>query len=153
MAERVAALLLGKGYTMATAESCTGGWIAKTLTDLPGSSAWFDHGVVTYSNAAKMSLLGVPAALINTHGAVSEPVAKAMAQGIMARSDVDIVVSVSGIAGPGGGSAQKPVGLVCFSWAGKTFATVTASQVFQGGREEVRQQAVQSALEGVVARI
>ena len=150
---RIATLLTNKGYTMATAESCTGGWIAKSLTDLPGSSAWFDHGIVTYSNAAKKSLLGVPEALLQAHGAVSQAVVVAMVEGVMARSDVDIAVSVSGIAGPGGGSVEKPVGLVWFAWAGKNFVSAAASCVFVGDREQVRAQAVAYALAGVVARI
>ena len=132
---------------MATAESCTGGMIAAACTDLAGSSAWFDRGFVTYSNAAKTELLGVDPVLIENHGAVSEPVARAMAQGALARSPAQVVVAVAvtGVAGPGGGSADKPVGTVWFGWA--TPAGV-ASEVrhFGGDRAAVRQATVAHAL-------
>ncbi len=117
-----AALRLGRALLVhrarvATAESCTGGWIAKALTDVPGSSQWFESGIVAYSNSAKDALLGVPGELIAAHGAVSEPVVRAMAEGARAQLGVDLAVAVSGVAGPDGGSADKPVGTVWFAWA------------------------------------
>ena len=143
----LAAILQKNGWYMATAESCTGGMIAAACTDLAGSSAWFDRGFVTYSNAAKTELLGVDPVLIESHGAVSEPVARAMAQGALARSPAQVVVAVAvtGVAGPGGGSADKPVGTVWFGWA--TPAGV-ASEVrhFGGDRAAVRQATVAHAL-------
>jgi len=150
---RIAALLLAQKHTMATAESCTGGWIAKVLTDLPGSSAWFEQGIVTYSNAAKTTLLGVPEATLHTHGAVSEAVVLAMAQGLMLRSGVHMTVAVSGIAGPSGGSLDKPVGLVWFAWACQNGPAEAASCVFSGDREAVRAQAVAYALAGLAERL
>ena len=137
---------------MATAESCTGGLIAGACTDLAGSSAWFERGFVTYSNAAKIELLGVDAALINTHGAVSEAVARAMASGALQRSHAQVSVAVTGVAGPTGGSADKPVGTVWFGWA--TPAGVSAEhQRFDGDRAAVRQATVAHALAGLLARL
>ena len=133
----LAGLLLQRQWTLATAESCTGGLIAAACTDLAGSSQWFERGFVTYSNAAKTELLGVDAALITRHGAVSEPVVRAMAQGALQHACAQVAVAVTGIAGPSGGSADKPVGTVWFGWA--TPAGVqTACQHFPGTRAEVR---------------
>ena len=112
------ALLQERGETLAVAESCTGGWIGKAITDLPGSSAWFEAGFVTYSNEAKKRLLGVRSRTLEAHGAVSAETAAEMAQGALERARADWSLAVTGIAGPGGGAAQKPVGLVCFAWAG-----------------------------------
>ncbi|MBF9266417.1 CinA family protein, partial [Acidovorax cattleyae] len=112
----LAQALAERGWMMATAESCTGGMIAGACTDLAGSSQWFERGFVTYSNTAKTELLGVPAALIDTHGAVSEPVARAMAEGALRHSRAHAALSVTGVAGPGGGSVAKPVGTVWFGW-------------------------------------
>ena len=134
-----------RGWMLATAESCTGGLIAAALTHVAGSSDVFDRGFVTYSNEAKADLLGVPMELIDRHGAVSEQVARAMAEGALARSRAGIAISVTGIAGPGGGSADKPVGLVWFGCATQ-FRNTTAFQVFQGDREAIRDQAVAYAL-------
>src|SRR5688572_10254299 len=106
-----------RGWRLATAESCTGGWIGKVLTDVPGSSQWFDGGVVAYSNAAKTGLLGVSNDVLAVHGAVSEEAVRAMAEGARSRFSADLAVAVSGIAGPGGGSPDKPVGIVHFAWA------------------------------------
>jgi len=136
---------------LATAESCTGGGVAAAMTDIAGSSAWFECGFVTYSNAAKTQLLGVPAALIAAHGAVSEEVAAAMAQGALARSGAQVAVSTTGIAGPGGAVPGKPVGTVCFGWAGKE-GVRTERLHFDGDRQSVREQAVAHALQGLLQR-
>ena len=116
LADALGKALAARGWRTATAESCTGGLVAGAITAIAGSSAWFDRGFVTYTNEAKSELLGVPAALIAREGAVSEVVARAMADGALARSRADLVVAVTGIAGPGGGSVAKPVGTVCFAW-------------------------------------
>ena len=115
-AKILASLLLARGWKIALAESCTGGLVCAALTELSGSSEWFERGYITYSNQAKTECLGVPEALIQTHGAVSEPVAKAMAQGAQRNASVNVGVSITGIAGPTGGTAEKPVGTVCFGW-------------------------------------
>ena len=127
-----------QGLTLATAESCTGGMIAAALTEIPGSSDVVDRGFVTYSNTAKTEMLGVPAALIDAHGAVSEPVARAMAEGALARSAAAVTIAVTGVAGPGGGSAEKPVGTVWLGCARRGGATVTECHLFQGDRSAVR---------------
>ena len=144
----LADVLQAKGWLMATAESCTGGMIAAACTDLPGSSHWFERGFVTYSNAAKTELLGVDAGLIVTHGAVSEEVARAMVQGAIQRSCAQVAVAVTGVAGPGGGSAAKPVGTVWFGWITPSGPGGVVSEVqrFAGDRAAVRQQAVSHAL-------
>ncbi len=147
---QVAAALQAKGWMLTTAESCTGGWIAKLCTDLTGSSAWFERGFVTYSNESKQEMLGVPAATLAEYGAVSEAVTAAMATGALLHSRAQVAVSVSGIAGPGGGTITKPVGMVCFGWAAQDGKVRTATQYFQGDREAVRYQAVQYALQGVL---
>ena len=141
-----------RGWRIAAAESCTGGWIAKVLTDVAGSSQWFEGGVVAYSNAAKTGLLGVSSDLLATHGAVSEEAVLAMAEAARARFAADVAVAVSGIAGPGGGSADKPVGTVHFAWA--TAAGVTAARrIFAGSREVVRRQTVALALERLIEAV
>ena len=147
--EALAATLRQRGWRLATAESCTGGLIAAACTDLAGSSDWFERGFVTYSNAAKTELLGVPAALIATHGAVSEPVARAMAEGALARSRAQLSVAVTGIAGPTGGSEDKPVGTVWFGWCGGG-QTLAERQVFAGDRAAVRAQTVRWALDDLL---
>lgn len=134
-----------RGWLLATAESCTGGLIAGACTNLAGSSKWFDRGFVSYSNRAKTELLGVPEELITRHGAVSEPVARAMAEGALARASVQASVAVTGIAGPGGGNADKPVGTVWFGWC-VNGQTHTESQHFSGDRVAVREQTVAYAL-------
>jgi len=149
LARQLAGLLLARGQMMASAESCTGGMIAATCTDLAGSSAWFERGFVTYSNASKTELLGVPAALIAEHGAVSEPVVRAMAQGALQHSHAQVSVAVTGVAGPGGGSAGKPVGSVWFGWATPA-GVVTQLCHFEGDRHQVRQASVQHALQRLV---
>jgi nicotinamide-nucleotide amidase len=138
-----------RGWRLAAAESCTGGWIAKVLTDVAGSSQWFDGGVVAYSNAAKTALLGVGSDLLAAHGAVSEEAVYAMAEGARSRFATELAVAVSGIAGPGGGTADKPVGTVHFAWASPT-GTTAARRIFAGSREAVRRQTVALALERLV---
>lgn len=148
----VADLMLKKQFFLATAESCTGGLIAAACTDLAGSSQWFDRGFVTYSNAAKTDMLGVDAALISQFGAVSEPVAAAMAQGAVSHSVAQVSVAVTGVAGPAGGTAEKPVGTVWIGWCmnGKT---TTELCHFDGDRAIVRALTVQQALQGLVERL
>jgi nicotinamide-nucleotide amidase len=153
LATRVAEQLNGKSMKLATAESCTGGWVATALTAIPGSSAWFERGFVTYSNESKRELLGVQEPTLGAHGAVSEQVASEMARGALARSRAQCAVAVTGIAGPDGGSAEKPVGTVCFAWAGPGNRLKSATRRFPGDREEVRRQSVAVALEGVIARL
>ena len=155
LVEQVAAQLQARGWMLATAESCTGGLVAASCTELAGSSAWFERGFVTYSNAAKTELLGVDAGLIETHGAVSEPVARAMAQGAIARSAARVSVAITGIAGPTGGSVDKPVGTVWFGWGVKATAEVPLlhAEVLRlpGDRATVRAAATEHALRGLLA--
>ncbi len=138
---------------MATAESCTGGLVAGAITAIAGSSDWFERGFVTYSNAAKSEMLGVPAELIDRHGAVSEPVAAAMAAGAAARGAADCALSVTGVAGPGGGTATKPVGMVCFGWITRGGQPRTATVHVPGDRATVRNAAVEAALSGLIELI
>jgi len=142
----LAELLRHKQWLLATAESCTGGLIAAACTDLAGSSNWFERGFVTYSNEAKTELLGVDATLIATHGAVSEPVARAMAEGALTRSRAQVTVSVTGVAGPGGGSVDKPVGTVWFGWS-VGGQTRSERRHFTGDRATVRAATVAHALQ------
>lgn len=153
LAARVGAALLARGERVATAESCTGGWISQCLTAIPGSSDWFDRGFVTYSNDAKEELLGVSHQLLRTQGAVAEATAAAMAQGALARSRAQWALAVSGIAGPSGGSPDKPVGTVCFGWAGPEGLLQVCTLHFPGDREEVRACTVHAALHGLLARL
>ena len=136
-----------RGLRIATAESCTGGMIAAALTDVAGSSDVFERGFVTYSNDAKQELIAVPPAILTKHGAVSPETAEAMARGALARSRADVAISVTGIAGPDGGSAEKPVGLVWFGVARKFGENLTVREIFQGDRAAIRQAAVARALE------
>lgn len=141
---------------IATAESCTGGWIAKALTDVPGSSDVFHYGIVSYSNGAKESLLGVQLATLEEHGAVSEAVVVEMAQGALQLSGANIAVAVSGVAGPGGGSDAKPVGMVWFAWAvrdGTKTRSMTSCEQFSGDRELIRELTVVHALQGALERL
>ncbi|ROR29838.1 CinA family protein [Inmirania thermothiophila] len=151
LAADVGRLLLARGWRLATAESCTGGLVAKMLTDVPGSSGWFDRGLVTYSNEAKQALLGVRGETLARHGAVSEETVREMAAGLLARAPVEVVVAVSGIAGPAGGSPDKPVGTVWLAWAVRGGAVRTQRARFAGDRAAVREQAARTALEGVRA--
>lgn len=140
------------GLQMSSAESCTGGMIAASCTDVSGSSAWFDRGFVTYSNAAKSQMLGVPERLIETHGAVSEAVARAMALGAVYRSQAEVSVAVTGIAGPTGGSLEKPVGTVWFAWCIRGVCSAEM-QLFEGDRGAIRQATVRHALTGLLDRL
>ena len=141
------------GWKMATAESCTGGWIAKCCTDLAGSSAWFERGFVTYSDAAKKDALGIDARILQEAGAVSRAVALQMAEGARRRAGVDIAVAVTGIAGPEGGTLEKPVGTVWFAWSRKDHAPDAEVVCFRGDRDAVRRQTVAHALRGLIERL
>jgi nicotinamide-nucleotide amidase len=134
--------LFQRGLTVSTAESCTGGGIAYALTEIPGSSAWFTYGWVTYSNQSKQDLLGIPGKLIEQYGAVSEPVVKAMAEGALLRSRTDFSIAVTGIAGPSGGTTEKPVGTIWLAWSSKSQPTVTERLSLLGNRFEIRQQTI-----------
>lgn len=145
------AAIVGR-QTLATAESCTGGLVAASCTSVSGSSEWFDCGFVTYTLDAKKALLGVPESLLATYGAVSEPVASSMARGALLRCNADMAVSITGIAGPGGGEVDRPVGTVWFAWAireeGKPVIAQTSAFDLEGDRDQIREQAVMVALEG-----
>ena len=146
--------MLATGRRLVTAESCTGGWIGKSLTDIAGSSGWFSGGAIVYSNELKQRLLGVSAETLAKHGAVSEAVVRTMAEGALARLGGDVAVAVSGVAGPDGGTREKPVGTVWFAWScvrNGQIATVTDRHLFPGDREQVRRQTVAVALERVLA--
>ncbi len=149
-AEELVCVLRNKGWKLATAESCTGGLVAGAMTDIAGSSDVFDRGFVTYSNAAKTDMLGVPAEMIIQHGAVSEAVARAMAKRALKHSDADVAVAITGVAGPGGGSAEKPVGLVHFACATKGKTIHLARRFGDLGRAAVREAAVSQALQLVL---
>ena len=136
--------------SLASAESCTGGWVAKQITDIAGSSAIFDRGFVTYTNQAKQEMLGVQSVTLEQYGAVSEAVVIQMAEGALKFSHADIALSISGIAGPGGGSEEKPVGTVCFGWMRKGGTALATTVVFKGDRDQVRRQSVDYALNGVI---
>ncbi len=153
LAARLGEALRAKGWMLAAAESCTGGWAAQAITAVAGSSAWFDRGFVTYSNAAKQDMLGVRAETLAAHGAVSEATVREMAEGAVARSGAQAAFAISGIAGPAGGTADKPVGLVCFAWAVAGRPGETASLRLAGDRRAVRAQAVATALRGLLERL
>ena len=153
LAAQLGACLLERGEWLVTAESCTGGWVAQSVTAIAGSSAWFDRGFVTYSNAAKTDMLGVAPSTLEHHGAVSEATARAMAQGAIEHSRGDWAVAITGIAGPSGGSAEKPVGMVCFAWAGRERGCEAQTRYFPGERGEVRAAAVRHALLGLLLRV
>jgi nicotinamide-nucleotide amidase len=151
LAERAGSLLLAKRWRVVTAESCTGGWVAKCLTDVPGSSQWFDRGYVTYSNEAKEQSIGVAASVIATFGAVSRPTVEQMAAGALHASGADLAVAITGIAGPDGGTAAKPVGLVWLALASRATAPLVQQHFFKGDREAIRRAAVVAALNLVIA--
>jgi nicotinamide-nucleotide amidase len=152
LVEQVASELKARGLMLATAESCTGGLIAGACTEISGSSDWFERGFVSYSNAAKTELLGVPAVLIGEHGAVSEAVVQAMAAGALRHSHAQLALAVTGVAGPSGGSADKPVGTVWFGWA-TPVGVFSDQQRFAGDRAQVRQATVRHALQGLLQRL
>ena len=149
----VAAALAACSARIAVAESCTGGWITKSLTDMPGSSAWFGYGFITYSDEAKLTLLGVSPDSLEAHGAVSQDVAEQMATGARLVSAAEVVVAVTGIAGPDGGSAEKPIGTVWLAWAGPGGQLRSRHFRFTGDREAIRRQSVVAALEGVLQQL
>jgi nicotinamide-nucleotide amidase len=151
LAERAGSVLLRQRRRVAVAESCTGGWLAKCLTDVAGSSQWFERGYVTYSNAAKEQALGVSASVIESFGAVSRPTAEQMAAGVLARSGAALALAVTGVAGPDGGTAAKPVGLVWFARALRDGASLAVEEHFGGDREAVRRAAVATALRLIIA--
>ena len=152
LARRVGEALANRRLWLATAESCTGGWIAEAVTAIAGSSGWFDRGFVTYSNDAKADMLGVRASTLEKHGAVSEATVSEMAAGALDRSRADLAVAVSGVAGPGGGSPAKPVGTVCLAWARRDGPTGVVTVHLDGDRAAVRRQTVILALQGVLER-
>ncbi len=150
LAEQAGMLLKARSLRLAAAESCTGGWIAMALTAVAGSSEWFERGFVTYSNEAKEQMLGVSKATLQAHGAVSESTAGEMAQGALRHSLAQLAVAVTGIAGPGGGSPDKPVGTVCIAFAGPGTRKGVETRRFEGDREQVRRQTVVAALQGII---
>ena len=150
LAEQLGGCLTAKGVKLASAESCTGGWLAKIITDIPRSSAWFTGSVVSYSNEAKQSLLGVEESTLNEFGAVSGETVLEMSDGLFTHTDADVVVSISGIAGPDGGSEDKPVGLVWLSWGKRDKSVFARPFNFDGGREEVRKQSIAQALNSLL---
>lgn len=147
---RLASRLLVKNICIATVESCTGGGVAAAFTDRAGCSDWFDRGFVTYSNQAKIDMVGVRSEILDNHGAVSEAVAIAMAEGGVSHSEAGCALSITGVAGPGGGSVEKPIGTVCFAWAGFGSTTQVRTEYFHGTRSEIRLQSVVCAIEHAV---
>lgn len=142
--------LLARGWMLATAESCTGGWVGQLVTALPGSSAWYERGFITYANDAKVEMLGVAPEILAQHGAVSEETAMAMAAGALRHSHAQATLAISGIAGPGGGTPQKPVGLVCYGWALADGTLLSSTCRLDGDRDEIRSRAVAAALRGLI---
>lgn len=151
LARHLGDALAARQWRVATAESCTGGGVAAAITAIPGSSAWFEYGIVSYANAAKEKMLGVSAQTLSRDGAVSEATVIEMARGALAISGADIAVAISGIAGPGGGSPDKPVGTVWFAWAKKTGEVQAEQRLFTGDRAGIQQQSVCFALQGLVS--
>ncbi len=150
LAREVGYSLKQHGLMLATAESCTGGWVAQVVTSVAGSSEWFDRGLITYTNVSKRELLGVKTATLARFGAVSEQTAREMAEGTLKHSHAQVALAVTGIAGPTGGTPERPVGTVCFAWAGKKRDTKSAKHHFTGDRETVRRQSVATALQGLL---
>lgn len=142
--------LTTRGWMLATAESCTGGWVGQLVTAIPGCSSWYERGFITYANDAKIEMLGVPPEILAMHGAVSEETASAMAAGALAHSHAQAALAISGIAGPGGGTPQKPVGLVCYGWALADGTVMSSTCRLDGDREEIRSRAVAAALRGLI---
>ena len=150
LAAQVGEMLKSRGLLLATAESCTGGGVAQAVTEIAGSSEWFERGFVTYANAAKVEMLGVRAETLRLHGAVSEAAVREMAEGALAHSHAHISLAVSGIAGPGGGTPEKPVGTVFFAWSIRNGATHARKHLLTGNRAEIREQSVRIALHGLL---
>lgn len=150
LSQEVGERLLARNWMAATAESCTGGWVAKALTDVPGSSRWFERGFVTYTNLAKQELLGVSAETLVRHGAVSEVTVREMVAGALRRSRANVVVAISGVAGPSGGTPDRPVGMVWFAWGRRASPVQADSRRFEGDREAVRRRSVHTALQGLL---
>lgn len=151
LAEETGQALKARGWMLATAESCTGGWVGEAVTAVSGSSAWYDRGFITYTNVSKQEMLGVQAETLANFGAVSEQTVREMAAGVLMHSQAQISLAISGIAGPTGGSPDKPVGTVCFAWAVKNGPLKSERRIFAGDRHAVREQAVFHALQGVLA--
>lgn len=151
LAEETGLALKAQGWMLATAESCTGGWVGEAVTEVAGSSAWYDRGFITYTNQSKQEMLGVQSQTLELHGAVSEETVREMASGTLLHSQANISLAISGVAGPSGGSPGKPVGTVCFAWAIKNGTVKSERCLFPGDRREVRRQAVEHALQGVLA--
>ena len=149
LARKVGEALKARGLMLVTAESCTGGWVAVAATAIPGSSDWFERGYVTYSNAAKREELGVREDTLGRHGAVSEQTAREMAAGALERGHGHVALAITGVAGPTGGTPEKPVGMVCFAWAHGS-KMLSETKCFDGDRESVRRQSVLHALQGVL---
>jgi len=141
------------GVMLATAESCTGGWLGEVMTSVPGSSHWYDRGFITYTNSSKREMLAVRTETLSHFGAVSEQTARAMAEGALASSHAGLAVAITGIAGPGGGTPDKPVGTVCFAWSSRRQETSTMTRHFHGDRVAIRRQAVKTALEGLIRQL
>ena len=150
LAELAGHLLKQKGWMLATAESCTGGWVGQSITAVPGSSAWYERGFITYTNLSKQDMLGVSGSTLDSFGAVSEETVKEMARGALEHSRAQISVSISGIAGPGGGAPRKPVGTVCIGWATHDGCLASTTCRLNGDREEIRSRAVAAALRGLI---
>ena len=153
LAERVGTALKTCAMMLVTAESCTGGWVGEAVTAVPGSSRWFDRGFITYTNEAKQEMLGVSAATLEQYGAVSERTVREMASGALNNSRAQVALAISGIAGPGGGTPEKPVGTVWFAWGFASGAVTSARRQFAGDRREVRRQAVEHGLHGLLERL
>jgi nicotinamide-nucleotide amidase len=153
LAEQAGAALKSRGLMLASAESCTGGWVGEVVTSVPGSSHWYDRGFITYTNESKQEMLGVSAQTLSEFGAVSEQTVREMAAGALKHSRAHITLAISGIAGPGGGTPDKPVGTVCMAWATRNGAGLSQTLYFQGDRTAVRRQAVAAALQGVLRMI
>jgi len=149
LADQLGQELKRRRYMLATAESCTGGWLGAAITSVPGSSHWYDRGFITYTNSAKRELLGVKTEILTRHGAVSEPTARAMVEGALEASRADVAVSITGIAGPGGGSPDKPVGTVCLGWGERRKPVHTLTEHFHGDRAAIRRAAVKAAITGI----
>ncbi|MEW5944174.1 MAG: nicotinamide-nucleotide amidohydrolase family protein [Pseudomonadota bacterium] len=153
LAAEVGEALKVRGLMLATAESCTGGWVGEAVTAVPGSSHWYERGFITYTDRSKQEMLGVSAQTLTRYGAVSEAVVREMVAGALERSHAQVALAISGIAGPGGGTPDKPVGMVCLAWGAKDGAIVAETHRFDGDRRKVRRQAVEAALRGVLAHL